>query len=271
MSGREISVIDTFYFELLQACARHGTIDLKVSLNGADRKFNADTMFSSDGQFFLIEFKSSPGTLKKEEHKPSACILCEGLFKYPEVLDLHQQCHFAMWGRKEYKGGLDTVYGIYEDLVCRTGTLPLCEGVWPYQTHRNPNPTLDIPLTWKGIHLADEVSQRKAGLDRDRFLKYLEWLLWARNSGAGSTANRALPIILYGTSLLGGVKSIPFKNFLELEAWAKPYLDMHNKQQLNAHPSSEPAPSATPTDEFDSDVDPEPKPQKPKGGFGPRP
>jgi hypothetical protein len=268
VSGRELSVVDVFQAELFQACLRNGAIDLKISLNGSDRVFNADTMFSSNEHFFLVEFKSSLGELKSEDRKPAACILCDGLFTYPNMLELHQQCHYAMWGKKQYNGNLGSVYGVYEDLICRPKTLPLCESVWQTPIHRDAE--LDEPKTWEGKELAVRAAQKTAGLDREKFLYYLEWLLWARTSDGGSTATGALPIMLFGTSLLGGVSGMPFKNFQSLEAWAQPFIDEHNRQRPTAQSTHAPEPPDSPALKPGDESDSRSKRSSSKSSPGPR-
>ncbi|MBI6856162.1 hypothetical protein YA0002_25705 [Pseudomonas cichorii] len=243
VSGRETSVSLTFHYELFQACRSHGAIDLNIPLNGADRVFNADYMFSSDDQFFLIEFKSSKGDLRSENHKESACLLCEGLFNIPEALELHQQCHFAMWARKGHNDGLNTFFGVYEDLVCRSENLPSCGAVYIEPEHRFHN--FDEPKVRSGEQLATDVAMKLVGLGRDDFLRYLEWLLWTRSDASSYEKNRELPITLFGTSFAGGIKSREFKSFQQLEAWAEPFIEKYNAAHTPAKP--DPAPESPST------------------------
>lgn len=268
MSGRELSVVDVFHGELFQACWRNNSVELKISLNGADRVFNADAMFSSNDRFFLIEFKSSLGDLKSEDRKPAACLLCEGLFKHPKILQVHQQCHYAMWGKKQYNGNLETKYGVYEDLVCRSQTLPLCEAVWHVPNHRESE--LDAPKHWKGTDLAFDATQNKAGLGREEFLPYLEWLLWTRTSGGGSTGRGTLPIMLFGTSLLGDVNGQPFENFQSLEAWAQPFIDERNRNRPATASNATPAPHNPSTLSAGDDSDSKREGSSSKNRPGPR-
>lgn len=253
MSGREPSVSLTFHFELWQACVSHGAIDLNIPLSGADRVFNADNMFSSDGRFFLVEFKSSRGDLRSEDHKKSACVLCEGLFTYWEALDLHQQCHFAAWGKKRYNGGLDTFFGVYEDLVCRPETLPSCGAVRQNPAHRHLE--YDGPAEVSGEQLAIAVATGQSGLERHDFLRYLNWLLWARGETGSYEKTRAMPITLFGTSFAGGIKSREFANFQQLDAWAEPFIA---KYMAAVNPSA----ASDPPSEPSSDTKP--------GGYGPK-
>lgn len=257
MSGREPSVSLTFHFELWEACRSHGAIDMNIPLNGADRVFNADNMFSSNDRFFLVEFKSSRGDLRSEDHKKSACLLCEELFNSWEALELHQQCHFAEWGKKRYKEGLDTFFGVYEDLVCRPETLPTCSAVRVTPEHRQH--AFDDPAERSGEQLAIDVAIGDSGLERHDFLRYLDWLLWTRGDAGVYEKTRALPITLFGTSFAGGIKSREFANFQQLEAWAEPFIAKYK---------ASPTPSAT------ADPAPEPssttKNEKPDGGYGPK-
>lgn len=240
VSGRETSVSLTFHFELFQACLEAGAIDLNVPLNGADRVFNADYMFSSNDQFFLIEFKSSRGGLSSEDHKESACNLCHELYEEDVALQLHRHCHFAMWGHKAYRGGLDTFFGVYENLVCRPKILPSCEAVYsiPYK---------DGFVEHTGEELARAVANKKCGLNQVQFVAYLQWLLWARK---GDTKKRELPITLFGTSFAGGVKSREFKSFDQLELWAAPFMANY----------------VAPADSQPESDDPEPDSPKPSRG-----
>ncbi|WP_417702204.1 hypothetical protein [Pseudomonas sp.] len=239
MAGRELSVIDAFHFDLIQACQRHGAIDLKISLNSGDRNLNADSMFAINGRFFLVEFKSNMGSLQDEDRKESACFLCEGLLEVAEALELHQECHFAMWGRKKKNDGLDTFYGVYEDLVCRPETLPSCEAV-------RCNQKLNIPQIGAGEELADKVARKSAGLDRAGFLAYLEWLLGAKDTASTYEESSELPITLFGTSFAGGVKSREFKNFKQLADWAEPFISSYKSAQIAATPDPTPPPPSSP-------------------------
>ncbi|MGR6499243.1 hypothetical protein IYR97_20015 [Pseudomonas fulva] len=226
---------------------------MNIPLSGADRVFNADNMFSSDGRFFLVEFKSSRGDLRSEDRKKSACVLCEGLFTYWEALDLHQQCHFAAWGKKRYNGGLDTFFGVYEDLVCRPETLPSCGAVRQNPPHRHLE--YDGPAEVSGEQLAIAVATGQSGLERHDFLRYLNWLLWAREETGSYEKTRAMPITLFGTSFAGGIKSREFANFQQLDAWAEPFIA---KYMAAVNPSA----ASDPPSEPSSDTKP--------GGYGPK-
>jgi len=210
-------------------------------------------MFSSDGRFFLVEFKSSRGDLRSEDRKKSACVLCEGLFTYWEALDLHQQCHFAAWGKKRYNGGLDTFFGVYEDLVCRPETLPSCGAVRQNPPHRHLE--YDGPAEVSGEQLAIAVATGQSGLERHDFLRYLNWLLWAREETGSYEKTRAMPITLFGTSFAGGIKSREFANFQQLDAWAEPFIA---KYMAAVNPSA----ASDPPSEPSSDTKP--------GGYGPK-
>ncbi|BCT33542.1 hypothetical protein PproGo58_30370 [Pseudomonas protegens] len=147
-----------------------------------------------------------------------------------------------MWGRKKHNDGLDTFYGVYEDLVCRSSTLPRCEAVLSY-------PKLDEPRVRSGEVLAHKVAQKSAGLDRHGFLVYLEWLLGNRSIAGSYEKDRELPITLFGTSFVGGVKSREFKNFLQLEAWAEPFIASYKLALAAATPDPAPEPPSTSEDD----------------------
>ncbi|WP_338524008.1 hypothetical protein NUH87_30660 [Pseudomonas batumici] len=189
-----------------------GALDLSIPLCGADRHFNADEMFAANDQFLLIEFKSNRHNLGKENSKESACLLCENLIHIQEARLLHRQCHFAMWGKKHRGGGLETLGGIYQDLVCHPDVLPSCEAVFA-----TTNLVDETALVFKGEALARSVAQGKAGLHADEFALYLQWLLSLRG---GETRRQNFPIVLFGISMLGPVDSYAFDSFHELAGWA---------------------------------------------------
>lgn len=244
MSGRETSVSVTFHSQLFKACLAHGSIELNIPLSGADRYFNADHMFSSNEQFFLIEFKSRLGNLGSEDNKLSACMLCEGLFECDHAADLHRLCHFAMWGKKSYLAGLETFYGVYQDLVCRPNILPSCAAVQDMTLPDWPPEVID-ELIRSGPELAEAVALQRLGLEKHNFLIYLAWLLGTRK---GDNKKRELPITLYGISFAGGIESKAFHSFVEFEQWVAPVFTNPNA-------------TATPT------VTKRPKPDS--GGFTP--
>jgi hypothetical protein len=164
MTGREDAVIERFRKQLRRACERAAKVDMNAPLSGADRHVNADEFFGIGGHFFLVEFKSSQSNLKDESRKPSACTLCGRLKESKDARALHDEGHFAAWGRKEYNGTLRTKIGVYRKLVCRTDVLPGCQHAVP-------------PLDdWEAISGEDFLARAEhfdLGLDADNFKAYL--------------------------------------------------------------------------------------------------
>ncbi|KGA33520.1 hypothetical protein [Pectobacterium odoriferum] len=171
MSGREESVKEHFDSMFRSACEHFGKIDILAHLNGLDNRFNADTLYSTFDNFFIIEFKSFRKNIKDEIKKPAVCLLCCGLSQNVPITTLHDSCHYLMWGQKRNKK-LVADYDIYRNVVCNTTILPDCNGA--------KTMTLQ-PNTLSSHHLAYFAGNNQIGLNAHDFSIYLEWLLNSRN------------------------------------------------------------------------------------------
>lgn len=209
MAGREDSLKAIFDTLFVSACQHFGGMEIRMPLNGQDQFFNADTLFSTFDKFFIVEFKSYESSLKAENEKPTACQICCGLPVSPEIIPLHDACHFAMWGNI----GKKLLYGnydIYRKCVCHTSILPDCRGAAASMFSPTPN---------HFKNLAKLAGLNQAGLSPDEFMIYLEWLLGNRGgSGEGSGDFNAA---IYATSLTHAIDGIPFKSRDSLLKWSQ--------------------------------------------------
>lgn len=209
MAGREDSLKAIFDTQFINACRHFGIIEVRMPLNGLDQFFNADTLFSTFDKFFIVEFKSYQSSLRAENKKPTACQICCGLPISPQIIPLHDACHFAMWGNIEKKS-LYGNYDIYRNCVCNTDILPMCRGAAMSQLSASPK-HFNV--------LAGLAGQNLAGLNSDEFQIYLAWLLGPRGgSGKGSGDFNAA---IYATSSTHAISGIPFKNRSILHSWSK--------------------------------------------------
>ena len=209
MPGREDSLKAIFDTQFISSCMHFGRIEVRAPLNGLDQFLNADTLFSTMDKFFIVEFKSYKSSLSAENKKPTACQICCGLLVSPEIIPLHDACHFAMWGN--IKGQqLYGIYDTYRNCVCNTNILPECSGAIISQLSSSPK---------RFNNLARLAGQNLAGLDSDEFQVYLEWLLGSRGgSGKGSGDFNAA---IYATSSTHAISGISFKYRAKLHEWSK--------------------------------------------------
>lgn len=209
MAGREDSVKAEFDSLFISACTHYNSVDVRAPLNGLDQFFNADTMFSTFDKFFIIEFKSQRSSLKAENNKPSACDICCGLRVDQHIIPLHDECHFAMWGKME-QGILQGYFDIYRFCVCSRAILPDCNGAKYWNL---------FPEPYHFKLLAQKAGLNNAGLNADDFLIYLEWLLGSR--GVGRTGSGDFNATIYATSSTHGIAGMPFKSIENLRSWSK--------------------------------------------------
>lgn len=209
MAGREDSLKAIFDTLLVSACRYYNGMDVRMPLNGLDQFFNADTLFSTFDRFFIVEFKSYESSLKAENNKPTACQICCGLPISPEIIPLHDACHFAMWGNI----GATLLYGnydVYRKCVCNTSILPTCAGA--ANSMLSPS-----PQHFK--FLAKAAGLNKAGLEAYDFITYLEWLLGHRGGSGGGSGD--FNAAIYATSSTHAINGIPFKNRDSLLKWSQ--------------------------------------------------
>lgn len=210
MAGREDSLKAEFDTLFMSACEHYGTIDVRAPLNGLDRFFNADTLFSTFDRFFIVEFKSYMHSLGDEKYKDSACDICCGLVADPDVIPFHDQCHFAMWGRiKRKENRLEGDYQIYRKAVCRPVVLPECTGA------SFSNNSIEFQH-FKS--LAKKAGQNTAGLPSFEFQIYLAWLLG--NRGIGANGKGDFNTAIYATSKSHGIAGMAFKSRSDLHQWS---------------------------------------------------
>lgn len=209
MAGREDSLKAIFDTQFISACIHYGGMEVRVPLNGQDQFMNADTLFSTFDKFFIVEFKSYMSSLRAENRKPTACQICCGLPISPQIIPLHDACHFAMWGNLDKKL-LNGSYDIYRMCVCNTYILPKCAGAATSMLFPSPK-KLNI--------LARLAGKNQAGLSSDEFQIYLEWLLGSRGgSGSGSGDFNAA---IYATSSTHAINGISFKDRDGLHRWSQ--------------------------------------------------
>ncbi|MDC7871338.1 hypothetical protein TH60_17755 [Pantoea ananatis] len=171
-NGREESVKEYFDRIFRSACDHYGKIDILAHLNGLDKRFNADSLYSNFEKFFLIEFKSYKRNIKDELKKPAVCLLCCGLSSNDEITTLHDSCHFLMWGKKLRDEGLEADYDIYRNVVCNTIILPDCKGAKDMKL---------FPEKKTSRLLAYHAGNNSVGLNATEFKVYLDWLLNSRD------------------------------------------------------------------------------------------
>ncbi|MFE8149332.1 hypothetical protein RBA69_19205 [Brenneria goodwinii] len=176
MSGREESVKEHFDRLFRSSCQHHGNIDIMAHLNGLDNRLNADTLYTTYDNFFIIEFKSFKANIKDEKRKPAVCVLCCGLSKNIQITRLHDSCHYLMWGKKRNKK-LEADFDIYRNVVCNTTILPDCHGASLMNLQSNESTSR---------HLAYFAGNNQVGLDAENFRIYLEWLLSSRSGTKNS-------------------------------------------------------------------------------------
>ncbi|MEQ5297298.1 hypothetical protein AB7196_18575 [Providencia rettgeri] len=213
MAGREDSVKAIFDTQFISACNHFGGIEIRMPLNGQDQFFNADTLFSTFDKLFIVEFKSYRSSLRAENKKPKACQICCGLPISPQIIPLHDACHFAMWGNIGNEL-LHANYDIYRNCVCNTNILPTCEGAAKSQLSASPK-HMNV--------LAKLAGENKAGLNSEQFQIYLEWLLGSRggNGTKGAEGNGDFNAAIYATSSTHAVSGISFKSRHELHVWSQ--------------------------------------------------
>ena len=209
MAGREDSLKAIFDTQFESACRHFGGMEVRMPLNGLDQFFNADTLFSTFDKFFIVEFKSYRSSLKAEREKPSACQICCGLPVSPEIIPLHDACHFAMWGNIG-TSLLQGSYDIYRKCVCHTSILPDCEGAANSMFLPDPN---------NSKVLARLAGLNQAGLSADEFMIYLEWLLGNRGGRGGGRGD--FNAAIYATSSTHAIDGIPFKSRASLLRWSQ--------------------------------------------------
>jgi len=209
MAGREDSLKAIFDTRFTSACSHFDCIEIRAPLNGLDQFFNADTLFSTFDKFFIVEFKSYQSSLRAENNKPAACQICCGLPESPDIIPLHDACHFAMWGNVD-KTLLYGNYDIYRNCVCHTDILPACQG--------SANSML-MPTPKHFDVLARLAGQNLAGLDIDDFRVYLHWLLGARGGSGGGSGD--FNAAIYATSSTHAIDGIPLRNIDKLYSWSK--------------------------------------------------
>lgn len=212
LTGREDSVKRIFDDEFKNACNYYNKVEMNAPLNGLDRHFNADNLFSTFDKFFLIEYKSYHSSVKHENRKTSACDLCCGLSNNQEITTLHDECHFIMWGSHS-SNTLTAEWDIYKNAVCNTDVLPNCNGA------NNINGVIKA----KDCHeLAVMSGGGRAGLDAKDFEKYLLWLLGDRNVGRKSSMNNGgeFKAAIYATSGDYCFSGLSFNSINDLYAWA---------------------------------------------------
>ncbi|HDR8968087.1 hypothetical protein KDX16_15020 [Burkholderia vietnamiensis] len=181
---------------------------MNAPTNGADRYVNADEFFGVGEHFFLVEFKSSKGSLKTEARKSSACKLCGRLNESTDARELHDAGHFASWGNKTYNGPLRTSIGVYRKLVCRSDVLTTCEH------------TTSTPGEWdavSGDDFLENLERADIGLDAERFKVYLRWLL---ESPPDSGSPPEFPLVLFGYTYSKGVLDQEFSSYADFSNWA---------------------------------------------------
>lgn len=209
MAGREDSLKAIFDTQFESACRYFGGMEVRMPLNGQDQFFNADTLFSTFDKFFIVEFKSYRSSLKAEREKPSACQICCGLPVSPEIIPLHDACHFAMWGNLG-ESVLHGHYDIYRKCVCHTSILPDCKGAADSMLLPDPN---------NSRVLARLAGLNQAGLSADEFMIYLEWLLGNRGGSGGGRGD--FNAAIYATSSTHAIDGIPFKSRDSLLRWSQ--------------------------------------------------
>lgn len=76
LTGREDSVKREFDIIFGDVCKALGKVDMTAPLNGADRYFNADTMFSNYDNFFLLSLSHIMTVLKGKiiKNQPATCV-----------------------------------------------------------------------------------------------------------------------------------------------------------------------------------------------------
>lgn len=206
MAGREDSVKDIFDKKFRSACTHYTNPEIKFSLNGQDQFINADTMFSTFEKFFIIEFKSQKSSIKDEIKKTSACTLCCGLSQDDEMMVVHENCHFIMWGRK--KDDLYARFDVYAQAVCNPVTLPECEGA---KVINGTAADIEYEI------LADQAGKNAAGVDITTFRNYLAWLFGDRKKQGEKGDFKAT---VYATSHDYALTGKAFDSIEDLYTWA---------------------------------------------------
>lgn len=221
--GREDSVTDIFKGLVQDECHSRGIDDLIVSVNGKDRHFNADTMFSVCDRFFIVEMKSYKRNIRDEAKKDAVSNLCYGLLRDLNIRNWHRQCHYIMWGHiMRGSGMLETRFDVYEDRVCRTDILPDC-----------PDLAAPFKLPYRnGRNLAIAAAMGQAGLCKPDFFYYLNWLLGERAEEAlpVDIETEPFPLTLFGSSRGAGVYGKSFRTYKDLDNWAESALQRKNSR-----------------------------------------
>lgn len=214
LTGREDSVKREFDIIFERVCKHYGKVDMTAPLNGADRYFNADTMFSNFDSFFLVEFKSHYDSVKRENHKESACDLCCGLNLDKQIMSLHDLCHFIAYGADK-NGKMVVEWDIYKNRVCNSQTLPECAGAASIN---------GAPVNGDAYDLVEDVFDSIKGLDKDRFKTYLNWLLGSRGLSktrkAAVKKNGNFKAKIYASSSDYVMESPIFESINDIELWA---------------------------------------------------
>lgn len=211
MSGREDAVSISFHHRLFSEAIKNKTVEMGIPTGGGDRWLNADSIFTRNELFFLVEFKSAKHNLKDESRKDSACNLCNQLSSPSEHVGYHDRGHFAAWGHRPTGEEIPTKIGIYRKMVCNSHTLPNCPAV-------NGITSQDDGV--KDTKFIDELATGTYGLDDQEFIKYLQWLLNSGKGGGGGTANASIPQAVSNTEFpldLFGVSFSATSHNLKLE------------------------------------------------------
>lgn len=214
LTGREDSVKREFDIIFGDVCKALGKVDMTAPLNGADRYFNADTMFSNYDNFFLVEFKSHYDSVKRENHKESACDLCCGLDKDKHMIPPHDLCHFIAYGTEE-NGKMVVEWDIYKNRVCNSQTLPKCAGAASIN---------GAPVNGVASDLVEDVLASIKGLGPNDFKRYLDWLLGDRGLSkkrkSAVKKNGDFKAKIYASSSNYVIESPFFESLNDIIRWA---------------------------------------------------
>lgn len=121
MAHHEKSYLQHFGDHLRDEASRRSIPFERFDLDGQDRKALADMIFTDYDYFVLVEGKNSQKDLRSERLKAErVCRLCHGLATNPNMLKLHDACHFITWrDSKSEKIKLD----VYRNQICTTAVL----------------------------------------------------------------------------------------------------------------------------------------------------
>lgn len=178
MRKHEQSLADRFNNYLTRKASLKGVAVEAFSLDGQDSLVGADYVLADSHRFALVEFKYTQHDLVSEAHKPRRLTLCYGLQIYPDMRELHDQCHFVVWSDHPTR---ECKVNIYRLEVCNRRVfgeecgLPEAEG----------NIATRIDADQFSNDFLDPFGIRSLSLDD--FETYLTWVLESTSSATTST------------------------------------------------------------------------------------